>query len=473
MARLAFDRYHGTMGNFALTPQAMIGGRNLADKDVVFYITQRKLPFAPCVGHERLLESLVRRNLDVPRRRFLEQDKAGLSLLAKRLESPLPFKIRTMAPGTIQFANEPFADIKGYFADVQMTEVAFEHAFDEPMTVASNALRMRIAAGPHRWLSDFSLRRDGSLDRACEIAKYAVIGGFNDTSNMEAAFLMDVNATGTMAHYLVQAFIEYLYLIDESGVRKHFQQVAYERWLDAHPNGTTLLLDTISVRLGVIHAIRAAHSSPERWRALRAVRIDSKENIKHAIWVKKMLDANGLSDVKIILTSDLDKSSIRTIVEACPFVFGFGVGTKLIAEVEHVAGVIFKLCLIEGSWPVLKFSDPAGKETLPGDLQVWRCVGPDSFYVKDVVASNRELAPVGENIVEAIPLLRPFWGFGNEPRVPTDQEQKLFVQEQLACFVDIDEYPVELSPHLRGLQESLTREMATDPLGTEGVIVVD
>ena len=208
-SKMNFDRYHATMFKFALTEHSRFGQEKiLADKESVFYATQRKIPYAPCVGHERLLDSFVNKRLDIPRLRFLRDDKADLSLVADNLDSSeSPFSIRTVKPGTIVFAGEPFADIRGPFGLTQMMEVKFEHAFDEPITVAGNALGIRIEAGD-RHLSDFSLRRDGDLETALEVAKYSYIGGFDDTSNMEAAHELNINAVGTMAHYLVQAYYD-------------------------------------------------------------------------------------------------------------------------------------------------------------------------------------------------------------------------------------------------------------------------
>ncbi|QQG45196.1 MAG: hypothetical protein HYW89_04330 [Candidatus Sungiibacteriota bacterium] len=483
-AQLIFDRYHATMDQFASGEHALIGGKPLADLPATFYVSQRKLSFAPCVGHERLLEGLMRRNIDVPRARFLREDKAGLSRTAERLASTSnPFLIRCVKPGTIMFAREPFADITGPFAETQMMEVRFEHAFDEPMTVAGRALAIRLDAG-ERWISDFSLRRDGSLGRAVDIAKYSYIGGFDDTSNMEAAFLLDINAVGTMAHYLVQAFLvsSRYPQRSEKGVRKHFQQACFEQWLDAHPKGTTLLLDTITLRLGVIHTIRAAKSSEGRRGALRAVRIDSGNLIKNALWVRAMLDANALEDVKIILTSDLDRNLIAEIVKRCPAVYGFGVGTKLAAEVENVAGVIFKLSQID-DLPTLKCSETPGKETLPGRLQVWRCIDHEGFFVKDVIGTDGWAASEQDRkeFSSAFPLLQPWWGNAfktdflpyEQPRMPTIQEQRVFVQQQVKRFRDIHNYPVELSSLTKERIRYLTEMMTRDEMGESGVVMVD
>ena len=472
---LNFDRYHATMGNFALTHHAVIDGSPLADIDATFYVTQRKMPFAPCVGHERLIRSLFSEKLDIPRLRFIKQDKAGLSLLAEKMDlDQRSFKIRTVAPGTIMFAGEPIADIEGPFGLVQMMEVKFEHAFDEPMTIAGNALDMKLEAG-ERSCSDFSLRRDGSAERALEVAKYSFVGGFDDTSNMEAAFLLDINAVGTMAHYLVQAFQIFMKSVnperDVNRKIKHFQQIAFERWLDAHPNGTTLLLDTISLKLGVIHAIRAAKSTDARRKALKAVRIDSGDLIKNSKWAQEMLQKNGLGDVKIILTADLDAGKIKDIVAECPFVFGFGIGTKLIAEVDRIAGVIFKLCSIAKK-PTLKCSETKGKETIPGKVQIWRCLDEGLRYVKDVIAMHEENKPWGDDFKNAVPLLNQFYDSSGNISTPSINRQKDFVLEQLKRFKDIRNYRVEFSKHLQMTREGIINKINQDDMDEDGVVMV-
>src|SRR3712207_9072306 len=97
------------------------------------------------------------------------------------------------------------------------------------MTTAAIAMQLRMAAGD-RWLSDFSLRRNGDIERAVDVATYAFIGGFNDTSNMEAAHRLDIPAVGTEAHYWQQSYVEFM---DEpetdprTGRPKHFEQVAF------------------------------------------------------------------------------------------------------------------------------------------------------------------------------------------------------------------------------------------------------
>src|SRR5215211_5549458 len=116
MGTLNIDRYHAAMGNASYKDATRLPSKSLSEAEATFYVTQRKLPFAPCLGHERLVRLLVDSHLDRPRLRFLEQDRGGLQLFAKAIED-IQFvgKIRTVRPGTIVFAQEPFADIRGAF----------------------------------------------------------------------------------------------------------------------------------------------------------------------------------------------------------------------------------------------------------------------------------------------------------------------------------------------------------------------
>src|SRR6476660_2441060 len=393
MGTLNIDRYHAAMGDASFKDVTSLHNGRLSDAEATFYVTQRKLPFAPCLGHERLVRLLVDSQIDRPRLRFLEQDRGGLQLFAKAIED-IQFvgKIRTVRPGTIVFAQEPFADISGAFGLTQAQEIKFEHAFDLPMTTASTAMQFRMAAGEDRWLYDFSLRRHGAIERAFDIAVYAFIGGFNDTSNMEAAHRLDIPAVGTEAHYWQQSYIEYLdepEIEPRTGKPKHFEQVAFERWLDANPNGTTLLLDTIDVYMGAVHAAMAATSTAARRRAFKGFRVDSGDLAELGKWCLEFFEANGLKGLRPNLTGDLNVEKVTKIVAEFPEVSGFGIGTKLSSEVKHVAGVIFKACMINGL-PTLKASNSLDKTTLPGCLQVFRGIDRQGNYAGDVTGLDDE-----------------------------------------------------------------------------------
>jgi nicotinate phosphoribosyltransferase len=474
MGTLNIDRYHAAMGDASYKDVTRLHDRRLSDAEATFYITQRKLPFAPCLGHERLVRLLIDSQIDRPRLRFLEQDRGGLQLFAKAIED-IQFvgKVRAVRPGTIVFANEPFADISGAFGLTQAQEIKFEHAFDLPMTTASKAMEFRMAAGDKRWLSDFSLRRNGDIERAVDIAVYAFIGGFNDTSNMEAAHRLDIPAVGTEAHYWQQAYIEYMdnpEIEPRTGKPKHFEQVAFERWLDANPNGTTLLLDTVDVYMGAVHAAMAATSTEQRRRAFKGFRVDSGDLAELGEWCLRFFEANGLPGLRPNLTGDLDVEKVKKIVAEFPEVRGFGIGTKLSSEVKAVAGVIFKQCLMEGR-PTLKASNSPDKITLPGRLQLFRGSDNEGNYTSDVIGLEQETVEIpGASKVER--LLVPFWENGQHSAIPSIEKQKVFVAEQRKRFPDINHYPVKLSANLRELRDELTARMRADNSGWQEVLTI-
>ena len=460
------------MGDASFKDVTRLHGQPLSEAEATFYVTQRKLAFVPCLGHERLIRLLVDSQIDRPRLRFLEQDRGGLKLFAKAIED-IQFvgKIRAVRPGTIVFAQEPFADISGAFGITQAQEIKFEHAFDLPMTTASVAMQFRMAAGEDRWLSDFSLRRNGDIERAVDIAVYAFIGGFNDTSNLEAAFRLDIPAVGTEAHYWQQAYIEYLYepeIEPRTGKPKHFEQVAFERWLDANPNGTTLLLDTIDVYTGAIHAAMAATSSEARRRAFKGFRVDSGNLAALGQWCMEFFAANGLTGLRANLTGDLDVERVKQIVEAFPEVAGFGIGTKLSSEVRTVAGVIFKQCLINDQ-PTLKASNSEDKITLPGKLQLFRGSDAAGNYVGDVIGLDSEEIEI-PGAVNVERLLVPFWENGQHSAIPSILKQKVFVEEQRKRFPDLRNYPHTLSHKLRSLRDDLVKRFREDNSGWESIL---
>ncbi|HEX6648227.1 MAG TPA: hypothetical protein VF075_01765, partial [Pyrinomonadaceae bacterium] len=369
------------------------------------------------------------------------------------------------------FANEPFADISGAFGLTQAQEIKFEHAFDLPMTTASTAMQFRMAAGEDRWLSDFSLRRNGDIERAVDIAVYAFIGGFNDTSNLEAAFRLDIPAVGTEAHYWQQAYIEYMdqpEIEPRTGKPKHFEQVAFERWLDANPNGTTLLLDTIDVYMGAVHAAMAATSTQARRHAFKGFRVDSGNLAELGEWCLRFFDANGLPGLRPNLTGDLTIEKVKKIVTEFPEVKGFGIGTKLSSEIRAVAGVIFKQCLMKDQ-PTLKASNSEDKITLPGRLQLFRGSNERGMYVADVIGLDDEEVEI-PSATKVERLLVPFWENGQHSAIPSIEKQKIFVQDQRRRFRDIENYPCDLSHRLRQLRDNIVGRLRIDNSGWQDVL---
>src|SRR5256885_15339512 len=105
MGTLNIDRYHAAMGDASYKDATRLHDRPLSETSATFYVTQRKLPFAPCLGHERLVRLLVDSGIDRPRIRFLEQDRGGVGLFARAIEDmTVVGAVRAGRPRTITFA---------------------------------------------------------------------------------------------------------------------------------------------------------------------------------------------------------------------------------------------------------------------------------------------------------------------------------------------------------------------------------
>src|SRR5688572_28783532 len=104
MGALTLDRYHAVMGDASYRDVTRIRGKLLSEAEATFYVTQRKLKFAPCLGHQRLFRMLLDSEIDRPRLRFLEQDRGDLSRFAEAIED-MRFvgAVRAVRPGTIVF----------------------------------------------------------------------------------------------------------------------------------------------------------------------------------------------------------------------------------------------------------------------------------------------------------------------------------------------------------------------------------
>jgi len=100
MGTLNFDRYHAAMGDASYKDVTRVHGKPLSEMTATFYCTQRKLPFAPVLGHERLVRLLVDSQIDRPRLRFWNRIAADYSV------SPRLSKTFSLRDAFAQFVPE-------------------------------------------------------------------------------------------------------------------------------------------------------------------------------------------------------------------------------------------------------------------------------------------------------------------------------------------------------------------------------
>ena len=122
-----------------------------------------------------------------------------------------------------------------------------------------------------------------------------IIAGFAGTSHVEAARLLGIPASGTMAHSWVQAFPD--------------EPSAFAAFARVFGDSSTLLVDTYDTLEGVRHA--AAIEPP-----IQAIRIDSGDLEDLTRRSRAILDERGRTGVKIMASGDLDEYRIARLVES-------------------------------------------------------------------------------------------------------------------------------------------------------------
>lgn len=354
-----------------------------AEEPAVFDYFFRRLPYnggyAVFAGLGTLVELLTSFRFSDEEIRFLEKegfDQDFLGYLAK-----FQFKGNLWAPpeGEIIFPVEPIARVEGGLIETQLIETLLLNVLNFQSLIATKACRCRMVAG-NRSLSEFGLRRAQGLAGRWA-SRAAVVGGFDSTSNLDAAKRYGIQSIGTMAHSFVQSF--------DSEI------TAFRDFASTHKSDTVLLLDTYdTLGSGLGNAIRVAKELASKGHTLKGVRLDSGDLAYLSKQVRKCLDTEGFSEVKIVVSNQIDEHLIRSLFEQGAEIDVFGIGTSLVTGHPDAAlDGVYKLSQMAGQ-PRMKFSDSIGKVTLPGIKSVTRFVDSEGLFAADAIHLITEKVPI-------------------------------------------------------------------------------
>ena len=323
----------------------------------VFELSARRLPdgwgFLLAAGLEQTLER-------IEALRFEEDELAWLAELPQfddafieRLRG-FRFAGEIWAPpeGSAIFPHEPLLQVIAPLPQAQLLETLVINQIGAATLVASKAARaVNAAAGAP--LLEFGGRRAHGVDAALSAARSAYLAGFAATSSVEAGKRFGIPVVGTMAHSYVLA------AEDELSAFRAFAQ----RYPEA-----TLLVDTYDTAQGVERTIAVANElGPGR---IAAIRIDSGDLGAETTRARRMLDAAGLPDVRIIVSGGLDEHQIADLVARGAPIDAFAAGTAVVVSQDAPSlDAVYKLVEYDGQ-PRAKRSP--GKPSLPRRKQVWR-----------------------------------------------------------------------------------------------------
>ncbi|HXF08239.1 MAG TPA: nicotinate phosphoribosyltransferase [Candidatus Acidoferrales bacterium] len=346
--------------------------------------------------------------------------------------------VHAMPEGTVCFANEPILAVEAPLPQAQFVETAVLNLIHYQTLVASKGVRAVLAAGD-RQVVDFGARRTHGRDAALACARALSIAGYAGTSNLEAGFHLGIPVVGTVAHSYIQAHA------DEERAFRHFAE--------RYP-GTTLLVDTYDTLHGVQRIIELSGQLGEQFQ-VGGIRLDSGDLAALARQSRAMLDAAGLTSVRIVASGNLDEYRVAELRAAHAPIDSFGVGTSVnvVADGPYLEAA-YKLVSYDGH-DCGKLSP--GKVSLPGPKQVYR-IAEGAMYIGDIIASRDE-TPLGE------PLLRCVMHSGRRlPDVtPGLAAARARLQADLGALpaalkqlpVAAQSYPVAVSQHLLAAQARL------------------
>ena len=287
--------------------------------------------------------------------------------------------------GTVIFPGEPIMTVRANAMEAQFIETFILLIFNHQCLVATKASRI-VRAAQGRPVSEFGSRRAHGPDAAIYGARAAYIGGCASTACTVADIMFGVPAGGTMAHSWVQMFDD--------------EYTAFCEYCRLYPKNPTLLVDTYNVlKSGVPNAIKAFKEMlTEEERKHCAVRLDSGDITYLTKKVRKMLDAAGLTECRIIVSNSLDEYIIRDILMQGAQVDGFGVGERMItSKSEPVFGCVYKLCAVEDEGrvvPRIKISENAAKITNPDFKKLYR------FYSKETGKAEADLITIYDEVID-------------------------------------------------------------------------
>ncbi len=233
---------------------------------------------------------------------------------------------------------------------------------------------------------EFGYRRAQGQDGGLSASRAAYLGGCTGTSNVLAGKKFGIPVLGTHAHSWVMSFDDEL--------------EAFEKYAEAMPDNTTLLVDTYDTLTGVGKAITIARKLRERGHELNGIRLDSGDLAYLSIEARKIFDAAGFPEVKIVASNDLDEHLIESLRHQGARIDVWGVGTNLVTAADQPAlGGVYKLAAFrnpDGTWqPRIKLSEQRAKSSIPGRLQVRRFI-QDGLFVGDAIHDIDRPFPGGE-----------------------------------------------------------------------------
>lgn len=366
--------------------------KGLHETRAVFHFNFRRNPFGGgfiiCTGLESVIKAIV--NVDSISKHDLEfllqkKDSNGNCIFSSQFVeylSKIDFRdcdIHAVKEGTVIFPFEPVIRVEGPIIKCQMLETLFLNVVGFQSLISTKAARVCMAAGDDE-VVELGMRHAHGTDGALSASKAAFIGGCHGTSNVEAGKNFGIPVKGTQSHSWIMFFDNEL--------------EAFREYSDVF-NDNAFLVDTYSTVNGVKNAIKLGKELKKNGKKLASIRLDSGDLSDLSIKSRKLLDAAGFKNTRIVVSNELDEHIITSIKQEGCAIDVWGVGTKLVTGDETAAAsCVYKLSALKMNdnkdWQLkMKLSEQTTKMSIPGIQQVKRFYDPDQrVYLYDMIVNE-------------------------------------------------------------------------------------
>ncbi len=348
---------------------------------VVFDVFFRTQPFSGgfsiCAGLETLLKS-------IESMRFTDSDiqyLKGTGRFKKAfLEYLKTFKFNgdvfAMKEGSVCFPYEPLIRVHASILEAQLIESLVLNTINFQTLIATKSARQVLSA-KGKQIIELGLRRAQGPNGALYASRAAFIGGVSSTSNVLAGKMFAIPVNGTMSHSWIMNF--------------NTEEEAFETYSSLYLDNTVFLLDTYdTLQSGLPNAIKVGKKLKRLGKSF-GVRIDSGDLEYLSKKVRERLDAEGLGDIFIVASNELDEQIISELTKSAP-IDVWGVGTSLVTGGTDSAFTgVYKLSAKKKTAdphyiPAMKITNHIQKSTLPGVKQVYRYSDiATGVYIADLI----------------------------------------------------------------------------------------
>jgi nicotinate phosphoribosyltransferase len=350
--------------------------------------------------------------------------------------------------GSVAFPCEPLIRVTAPIIEAQLVETFLLNTVNLQTMIATKAARVvNVARG--KAVIEFGLRREHGIDAGMKVARCSYIAGCQGTSNVLAGFAYGIPVFGTMAHSFIMSY--------ENEID------AFRAFAKTFPANSTLLIDTYEDMAGAEKAAVVAKELEKAGHRLSGVRLDSGDLAETSKKVRKLLDQQGLSYVRIFASGDLDEFEIEALQKQDARIDAFGVGTKMGTSADKpYVDVIYKLCetmTSDGTYaPMMKLSE--GKVTLPGRKQVYRFKDAAGKFKKDVIALADEKVDGEPLMLKVMEKGKVTYDFPSLSQIRSAAAENLsLLPDEYKKVTGAAEYPVELSQNLEKMMTNLKRKL--------------